>query len=109
MNTPLSKRTVQNSSVTQSKQKSSSSRQQVSFEDKRASTIQQQKIIDGIHKSSEPAQAKAKTPTASSANSNAVIQRYTIWRAEEKAQKKMEFNRLFPNETGNHELRTILR
>jgi hypothetical protein len=78
MNTPLSKRTVQNSSVTQSKQKSSSSRQQVSFEDKRASTIQQQKIIEGIHKSSEPAQAKAKTPTASSANSNAVIQRYTI-------------------------------
>ncbi|MDF3026317.1 MAG: hypothetical protein K0S23_624 [Fluviicola sp.] len=79
MNTPLSKRTVQNSSVIQSKQiKSSSTRQQVSFEDKRASTIQQQKIIEGIHKSSDTVQAKAKTPTVSSTGSNAVIQRYTI-------------------------------
>ena len=79
MYTPLSKRTVQNNSAIQSKQiKSSSSRQQVSFEDKRASTIQQQKIIGGIHKSSHTAQAKAKTPTTPSTGSNAVIQRYTI-------------------------------
>lgn len=84
MYTPLSKRTVQNSSAIQRKKiKSSSSQQQISFEDKRASTIQQQKIIGGIHQSSDTAQTKAKTPTASSTGSNAVIQRYTILKPED--------------------------
>ncbi len=78
MHNPLSKRTVQNSSVFQRKPvKSSASRQQVSFEDQRTSTVQQQKLIEGIHKSSDTVQTKAKTQATSSPGSNAVIQRYT--------------------------------
>lgn len=75
MYTPFNKKT-QNGGAIQSKQlKSSASRQQVSFEDNRASTVLQQKLIQGIHQSSDTAQKKAKTQPA---GSNAVIQRYTI-------------------------------
>lgn len=79
MYTPLSKRTGQNGSVFQNRQKkNAASRQQVSFEDNRASTVRQQKLMEGIHQSEDTAQAKTKTPAASSTGSNAVIQRYTV-------------------------------
>ncbi|WP_294670069.1 hypothetical protein [uncultured Fluviicola sp.] len=76
MYTPFNKKTVQKNSAIQNKQaKSSASRQQLSFEDNRASTVQQQRLIAGIRQSSDTTQAKAKSQTA---GSNAVIQRYTI-------------------------------
>lgn len=76
MYTPFNKRTVQKSSASYQKQaKPSASRQQLSFEDNRASTVRQQTLIAGIRQSSETTQAKAKSQTA---GSNAVIQRYTI-------------------------------
>lgn len=79
MYTPFNKRTVQKSSASHQKQaKPSASRQQLSFEDNRASTVRQQKLIAGIRQSSETTQTKAKTPVTSSIGSNAVIQRYTI-------------------------------
>jgi hypothetical protein len=79
MYAPFNKRTVQKSSASNQKQaKPSASRQQLSFEDNRASTVRQQKLIAGIRQSSDTTQAKAKTPATSSIGSNAVIQRYTI-------------------------------
>lgn len=79
MYTPLSKKTGQNNSASHEKQaKSSASRQQVSFEDNRTSTVWQQKLMEGIRQSADTAQAKTKTPAASSSGSNAVIQRYTV-------------------------------
>lgn len=96
MYAPFNKRTVQKSSASNQKQaKGSASRQQLSFVDNRASTVQQQTLLEGIRQSSDSAQTKAKT--TSSAGSNAVIQRYTILNPQDYQTQNDGQKPLFPS------------